>query len=364
MQTLTGRKKYAFIAYPLSLDLLYKLDPKLKKIDEKKLRELLAEKPPCVASKISGVQSASTKEIIDGEIILVYLLPDQMLTLDPAFVIRRIAEAGLLAQKNGARIIGLGGLTSVIGNQGTMVAKKLDIAVTTGNSYTAAMTIEAAVKAAAIIGIKLEEASVAVIGATGSIGCACAHFFAEKCRHLNIVARNIRRLRELSSDLGKLYKAKVEIYQNVKQSVSNADIVITATSFPLALIDVDDLKSGAVVCDVATPRNVSYQSKTKRKDVLVIDGGLIEPPGKMGTNIDIGLPESTAYACLSETMILAFENRFENYTIGRGLDLKKVKEIKCLGDKHGFKLSEFKSFGEKVSDTDIKKIGILSGRLK
>ncbi len=364
MQSTTVRKKYAFIAYPLSLDLLYKLDPELKKIDEKKLRELLAEKPPCIASKISGVQSAATKEMVDGEIILVYLLPDQMLTMDSSFVIRRIAEAGLLAQKNGAKIIGLGGLTSVIGNQGTMVAKKLNIAVTTGNSYTAAMAIEAAVKAAGIIGINLNEAKVSVIGATGSIGSACAHFFAEKCPRINIVARNLRRLKEMSADLGKLYKSKVEIHQNVKQSVKDADIVITATSFPLALIDVEDLKSGAVVCDVATPRNVSYQSKIKRKDVLVIDGGLIEPPGKMKTDIDIGLPESTAYACLSETMILAFENRFENYTIGRGLDLKKVKEIKKLGDKHGFKLSEFKSFGEKVSDSDIKKIGVLSGRLK
>jgi len=328
------------------------------------LRELLAEKPPCVASKISGVQSASSREIIDGEIILVYLLPDQLLTLDPSFVIRRIVEAGLLAQNNGAKIIGLGGLTSVIGNQGAMVSKKLDIAVTTGNSYTAAMTIEAAVKAAGIIGIKLEKAKVAVIGATGSIGSACSHYFAEKCSHINIVARNIRRLKALSLDLEKTYKAKVEIHQNVKQSVKDADIVITATSFPLTLVDVEDLKSGAVVCDVATPRNVSYQSKIRRKDVLVIDGGLIEPPGKMKTDIDIGLPESTAYACLSETMILTFENRFENYTIGRGLELNKVREIKKLGDKHGFKLSEFKSFGEKVSDTDIKKIGSLSGRLK
>ncbi len=364
MQSTNTRKKYAFIAYPLSLELLYKLDPELKKIDEKKLRELLAEKPPCVASKISGVQSASTREIIDGEIILVYLLPDQMLTMDSSFVIRRIAEAGLLAQKNGAKIIGLGGLTSVIGNQGTMIAKKLKIAVTTGNSYTAAMTIEAAEKAAGIMGIDLKAAKVSVIGATGSIGSACAHYFADRCRHVNIVARNIRRLKALSADLNELYKSTVEIHQNVKQSVKDADVVITATSFPLTLIDVEDLKSGAVVCDVATPRNVSYQSKTKRKDVLVIDGGLIEPPGKMKTDIDIGLPESTAYACLSETMILTFENRIENYTIGRGLDLNKVREIKKLGDKHGFKLSEFKSFGEKVKDSDIKQIGVISGRLK
>jgi len=52
-------------------------------------------------------------------------------------------------------------------------------------------------------------------------------------------------------------------------------------------------------------------------------------------------------------MILTFENRYENYTLGRGLSLDKVKEITALGKKHGFSLSEFKSFGKPITRADV-----------
>ena len=46
-----------------------------------------------------------------------------------------------------------------------------------------------------------------------------------------------------------------------------------------------------------------------------------------GTDFDLNLPARTALACMSETMILALENRLEPYTLGRGIKLEKVVEI-------------------------------------
>jgi predicted amino acid dehydrogenase len=34
-----------------------------------------------------------------------------------------------------------------------------------------------------------------------------------------------------------------------------------------------------------------------------------------------------AYACLAETIVLALEGRFENFTVGRAIEWEKVREI-------------------------------------
>jgi len=46
-----------------------------------------------------------------------------------------------------------------------------------------------------------------------------------------------------------------------------------------------------------------------------------------------------AYACLAETIVLALEGRFENFTVGRSIEWEKVREIYRLGIKHGMKLA-------------------------
>ena len=43
-------------------------------------------------------------------------------------------------------------------------------------------------------------------------------------------------------------------------------------------------------------------------------------------------------------MILALEQRYESFTLGRDLTVAQVEEISKLADKHGFKLAGFRSF--------------------
>ena len=58
-----------------------------------------------------------------------------------------------------------------------------------------------------------------------------------------------------------------------------------------------------------------------------------------GTEFDLNLPPRTALACMSETMILALENRLEPYTLGRGIELKKIIEIDAMAERCGFTLA-------------------------
>ena len=129
--------------------------------------------------------------------------------------------------------------------------------------------------------------------------------------------------------------------------------MITVTSSADTIIEPEYLKPGAVVCDVARPRDVSKKVAEERDDVLVIEGGLVEVPGDVNFNFNFGYPPKLALACMSETMILALEGRFENYTLGRNLTLEQVEEIGRLAKKHGFKLAGLRSFERPVSQETI-----------
>jgi predicted amino acid dehydrogenase len=132
--------------------------------------------------------------------------------------------------------------------------------------------------------------------------------------------------------------------------------VITVTSALDAVIEPEDLRSGAVVCDVARPRDVSKRVAEVRDDVLVIEGGVVEVPGDVNFNLNFGFPPKMAYACMAETMILTLEGRFESYTLGRELQVEKVLEIAAMAGKHGFKLSGLRSFGRALSRQEIEGI--------
>jgi len=271
-------------------------------------------------------------------------------------VLDKIIKAGRAAEKLGAGIVGLGAFTSVVGDAGVTVARNLDIAVTTGNTYTVAAAIEATRKAAHLMGHDLKRARVAIIGATGFIGKVCARVLARDVNNMTLVARNKSALEALAERILHETGLAVGITSQTQKALKTADIVITVTSAVDTIIEPQDLKPGAVVCDVARPRDVSRRVAEERDDVLVIEGGVIEVPGSVEFNFNFGFPPGMAYACMAETMILALEGRFENFSLGREMSAEKVEEISALAAKHGFKLAGFRSFEQAIPEEKIQEI--------
>jgi hypothetical protein len=107
-----------------------------------------------------------------------------------------------------------------------------------------------------------------------------------------------------------------------------------------------------VITDVARPLDLPPSEVAKRPDVLVIESGEIQLPGDVQMK-NIGLPKGVAYACLAETIVLALEGRFENFTVGRAIEWEKVREIYKLGLKHGMKLAAISGVNGPYTDADI-----------
>lgn len=360
-------EKFSFLIHPIEIDDIFRKYKSLKYVPGYLVERLASRISPSVVSKIENV--AGAESTAEGWFIGVPLTSRMMLSYPEKQVIGKIIEAGKIAEQLGARILGLGAYTSVVGDAGITIAQGLDIAVTTGNTYTVAAAMEGVEEACRLMDKCIHECEAAVVGANGSIGKVCAELVLRQVNTLNLVGRDLNKLIELKNYLNDKYPGKViKASTSIELGISNADIVITVTSSIGDVIKPEYIKIGAVVCDVARPRDVARHVVEKRKDVLVIEGGVIEVPKGLRFNFNFGFPEGLTYACMAETMILALEKRYECFSLGRHMEVSKVDEIRGLAAKHGFKLAGLRSFERVIDQGHIeavkKEIGILRGESK
>jgi predicted amino acid dehydrogenase len=356
-------QRFAFVIHPIDVrrDVGKKI-PIARYLPEIVVASGIRHMSPRVMSHITGIRSEGTGQEAEGWFIGCPLTPRQLLTMPVETVYKKLVECGRIAEDLGAGILGLGALTSVVGDGGKTIAERLNIAVTTGNSYTVATAVEGAMRGAQLMGTPLPTASVAVVGATGSIGKTCATLLARECRRLTLVGRDVTRLEPIADALASC-KAEVRISRDIADGLREADVVVTVTSAVDAIILPEHLKRGAVVCDVARPRDVSMRVARERHDVLVIEGGLVAVPGPdLDFHFDFGFPPRMAYACMSETMLLALDGRYESYTLGKEVSVGQVEEMWDLAGKHGFRLAGFRSFERAVTDETIARVRQAAGR--
>ena len=314
---------------------------------------------------------------------------------------RREAAAGVLAalelaRSRGAQMVGLGAFTSVVTRGGLDVSRE-GVPITTGNSFTAVASAQAVAQAMKALGAGFgPHVDAAVVGATGAIGRAMALLLAEDvgrlvlvgnpdrapevtrrrllsvaadaCRHLAVRSREGSR-REPGSLLARLLDAggggldhdaptdrfialaeRLEaqgafvLSNRIDHVLPMADVIVTATSATGTLVDPRSLRPGAMICDLSRPANVSAEVAATRPDVLVIDGGIIEVPGRPDFGL-YGLDCGLAYACMAETMMLTLEGHFRNTSLGTDLAPEGLRMLRDLADRHGFRVASLRSFG-------------------
>lgn len=350
-------EQFAFIIHPIDAkrDVSRKY-PIAKYLPTRTIEWLIKGRDPVIVADMVGIRSKTGREA-KGLMIACPLTPHQMLTLPIDFVWDKLQKCGEMVQERGAKLLGLGAFTSVVGDGGITLSKRLPtLPITTGNSYTVATAIEGAKTAGELMGLMLSESRVAIVGATGSIGATCAEILAREAAEVALVGRSVERLDALAARLNASSRAEVSLHTDVAEGLRNADIIITVTSAVEAVILPEHIKSGAVVCDVARPRDVSVRVAKERDDVLVIEGGMVQVPGDMhlpkpdnpSSEFSFGFPQGTSYACMAETMMLALDQRYECFTLGKDVSVAQVDAINEIATRHGFGLAGFRSFERAV----------------
>jgi fatty aldehyde-generating acyl-ACP reductase len=345
---------FAFIIHPIDpkRDVSRKFPLLGRMLSEKQIDFFSTFFPPVYISEIDGITSQATGKQVKGWFIACPYTPRRMLQLPERTVYRKIIQTGRLAEKLGAQILGLGAFTSVVGDAGVTIAEALEVPVTTGDSYTVMVAVDAIREAACVMDIPLQTATAAVVGATGAIGQVCAEFLAEDVERLYLIGRRQDALEELCDRLKARASAELIISTSM-EVVKEAQLILTVTSSIDDVIRPEHLQPGSVVCDVARPRDVSAMVAAVRDDILVIDGGMVDVPGPVDFHFNFGFPAGKAYACMAETIALALDGKFEDYTLGKHLTRQRVEEIDRIAKNHGFRLSGFRSFEKEVTPEQI-----------
>ena len=354
---------FAFIIHPIDpkRDVSRKFPLLGRLFNEPMIHFLSAYFPPVYISEINGIVSRATGKEIKGWLVACPYTATRMLELPEGTVYRKIVQTGRLAEKLGAKILGLGAYTSVVGDGGLTIARRLDIPVTSGDAYTVSIALQALRRAGRQMGIRLGEACAAVVGATGAIGRASAEILSLQVAELYLVGRRREPLEALKDAL---MDGSPEAHLQVSTELADlrhAQLVVTVTSSVGAVLQPEYLRPGSVICDVARPRDTSARVAAARQDVLVIDGGVVDVPGQVDFHFDFGLPPGKAFACMAETMALALEGRFEDYTLGKDISRARVEEITAIAEKHGFALSGLRSLERAIQSEYIARVRELAG---
>ena len=305
------------------------------------VREIIPWIPPRTSSRVTVGSSQGYQ--VRGVYIDSFIPPDR---LDRGFVkenLARVRAAASCAIREGARIVTLGGFSSILLEGRTdLLPCHPETAFTTGNTLTVALIVKGVERAFSLAGRDLSEANLLIVGASGDVGSGCARCLAPKVRRLLLTARNPDRLRKFASEfstLGKRVTADIEW----KHLSHVADAVICAASMPGPELLLDEFPPGSIICDAGYPKNLSPVFRPR--EGAVFHGGLGQASGGIELDPDLlsviypySVP-NVAHGCLLEGVVLAMEKRFEPFSQGRGLIFpRRVEEMWRIAQEHGIGL--------------------------
>jgi predicted amino acid dehydrogenase len=258
--------------------------------------------------------------------------------------IGRVHDAAACAIKAGARIVSLGGFSSILIEGDTHhLPEKGGTVFTTGNTLTVAFVVQGVKKMCALRGRDMSEATLLIVGATGDVGSGCARCLAPLVNRAVLNARNIDRLRSLAEELS-ADGTLVDIATDLQQLSMQADIVICVASLESPSLLLGRLGPNAIICDAGYPKNLSPVDLSE--GCTVFFGGLGQSLGGMTFEPDIHRVlhhhpfPNVGQGCLMEGMVLALEGRFEPFSQGRGfITSERVQEIETIAARHGIHLA-------------------------
>jgi len=273
-----------------------------------------------------------------------FIPPDR---LEAAYVhenIARVRGAAACAIRAGAKMVSLGGFSSILieGNFDQLPERRGTV-FTTGNTLTVAFVVQGLQKMCALENRNIRKSTLLIVGATGDVGSGCARCLAPLVRRVLLSARKVERLGRLAAEL-EADGVQVEIATDLQRFSAEADVVICAASLASPSLLLGRIASDAIVCDAGYPKNLSPSAQMPGAKVFFgglgqITGGLRFAPDFHGILNRHPFPD-VVHGCLLEGMALALERRFEPFSQGRGfITPERVVEIETIAARHGIYLA-------------------------
>jgi fatty aldehyde-generating acyl-ACP reductase len=259
-----------------------------------------------------------------GIYVDVFLLPTRTPALRAALV--KVRAACRQAAATGARIGVLGGFSSIVGEQtGARLTDEFGLPFTTGNTLTAAVIATQVERAAS----DLAAPTIAVVGAAGDVGSGVCRILHSKGLELLLVGRARPPLERLAIELAG------QRVCSWAEAAPQADCVVLVASTMHGAISLASVPKHAMVLDAGHPPNARPSPGLR----YAMAGRVThhhKPRGEIPQFIEQGGGAGEFHACLVEGEVLAFEQRWEAFSTGRGnIRPEQASEIQGLARRHG-----------------------------
>lgn len=262
-----------------------------------------------------------------------------------SWMVEKIQKAVALAEQEGCEVLGLGGFTSILTRNGKCLNSQ-KLRITTGNSLTVGMGLQAIYKGAELKNLDIKKSAVVIVGAGGNIANTYAELLATKVKKIYFLPRQIHNLQV--QQLKKRLQAQhplLELETTTQLEVlKKCDIVLTSSNASQPIIFPRHLSARtAVICDLAVPADVDASVSVVFPQLLLIKGGIIRLP--VGNDFIIGgipLEYGHIFACMGETLLMGLDEKrsFEG-SIG-AIGAQQVWESLALAERFGFHLGALK----------------------
>ena len=344
--------KFAFIIHPTIIQDFYNQFPILEKTPDFMVRSIGKLLFPFKVSEIKGISNSAGE--LQGFLIALPLTLKQMLKLSEDQIAKRIIKAGHLAQKLGADIIGMDPYTSIIGKKSVFISQNLSIPITSGRIYTIVSAIEGIKKAAEWMGKDFRECDVTILGINENIGSVIARYFTKQAKYISLVSKNKELLENLSQKILTETGTAIHTSDHIQSTIKRADIIVIASNTEDINIKMETFKKGSIICDLSRPRIITKELEKERSDVLFMDGGIITLPYSVDFGFEFGLPKNTCSAALAETILLSLEKKFECFSLGDEIEIKKMDQVNKMAQDYHFNIAGVSSFYKEVPISNLK----------
>lgn len=346
-----GKTDFVFLVHPIDLEDVAKKYPFMRGMARDHIKTFTRFLWPVIGARMVGFKAGGRE--LTGRIVFCPFTTRMMLLKREAAK-RKILRAAKLSEKLGIRMLGLGAFVPIVTDDGTWLADKVSVSLTTGTAYAAVIAEQNIRAITTELGMNMAEQSIAIVGAGGSVGSICARMLCSSFRKAVLVDINGRNLSAVINTLRSSGERLPHLVASMSiDQVREADVVLVVTNVPGALVRSHHLRPGAVVIDAGFPKNVSRKVLKDRKDVLVIDSGIAEIDG-FETQFDFQLGilrRSEIFSCLAEELLLLQMNKSGAFTGAPGYDY--VQELRANGQAAGIRRAEFRNGLGYVTADDI-----------
>ncbi|MCU0651993.1 MAG: hypothetical protein MUC39_03525 [Candidatus Omnitrophica bacterium] len=332
-------KTFAYLIHPINVKQLRNFSFFIRFIPRFILKLFFKRTWPFIVYKVKNLPSGGRAKSAQGFFIV---LPEIIghTYKESLEAMERIISAGSIAQKSGAAILGLGGYAALFCDKGYTAIRGLKIPVTSGSTYAAWSAFEAIYRMAKIKQLDLSRSHVAIINAASAIGSLCSRKLSGYAAKITLNSHpelefKLKHLQEVIPQLNP--ETGVAVHISTARAVRDADIVIFSDDIPEAELDITSLRPNTILCDASVSGSLTAKAKS-RQDITVVRAGLIKIPKPVRLNINTGLPAGIIPASLAETMLLLWEGKLSNYSLGESINLDKMEEIADIATRHGFEV--------------------------